>query len=101
MVDPNLHIFQPQEIIVISNIVEESYYAQSRPNILAVVPVPEQKRGDGYNYVQIQEHNDIPIALNRIDEIDIEIVSRKGDLIEFVDINDIKIQLQFKKNISS
>jgi hypothetical protein len=101
MVDPNLHIFQPQEIIVISNIVEESYYAQSRPNILGVVPVPEQKRGDGYNYVQIQEHNDIPIALDRIDEIDIEIVSRKGNLIEFVDINDIKIQLQFKKSISS
>jgi hypothetical protein len=100
MVDPNLNIFQPQEMIIISNIVEESYYAQSRPNILGVVPIPEQKRGDGYNYVQIQEHNDIPIALNRIDEIDIKIVSRKGDLIEFVDINDVKIQLQFKKKIS-
>ena len=101
MVDPNLYIFQPQEMIIISNIVEESYYAQSRPNILGVVPIPEQKRGDGYNYVQIQEHNDIPIALNRIDEIDIKIVSRKGDLIEFVDINDVKIQLQFKKKIAS
>ena len=101
MVDPNLYIFQPQEMIVISNIVEESYYAQSRPNILGVVPIPEQNRMDGYNYVQIQEHNDIPIALDRIDEIDIKIVSRKGDLIKFVDINDVKIQLQFKKKMSS
>ena len=77
-VDPNILLFQPQEMIIISNIVEESYYAQSRPNILGIVPIPEQKRGDGYNYVQIQEHNDIPIALDRIDEIDIKIVSRKG-----------------------
>ena len=97
--EPLLSIFQPQEIIVLSNIVEEAYYAQKRPNILRIVPVPIQDKFTGYNYIEFDELDNMPIKLDRIDEIEIKIVSRKGELIEFVNDDDVRIQLEFKKNL--
>ena len=96
--EPLLSIFQPQEIIVLSNIVEEAFYAQKRPNILRIVPVPIQEKFTGYNYIEFDELDNMPIKLDRIDEIEIKIVSRKGELIEFVNDDDVRIQLEFKKN---
>ena len=96
--EPLLSIFQPQEIIVLSNIVEEAFYAQKRPNILRIVPVPIQDKFTGYNYIEFDELDNMPIKLDRIDEIEIKIVSRKGELIEFVNDDDVRIQLEFKKN---
>lgn len=95
---PNLSIFQPQEIMIISNIVEESYYAQSRPNILRIVPIPDQQQVTGYNYVQFEQHDDIGIKLDRIDDIEIKILTRKGELVDFIDDEcDVKLQLEFKR----
>ena len=37
------------------------------------------------------------IKLDRIDEIEISIVTRKGDQIDFVDLHDVKCQLEFKR----
>ena len=39
VLEMNLFLLQPQEMIIISNIVEESFYAQQRPKILKVVPI--------------------------------------------------------------
>ena len=82
---PNLFIFQPQEVIIISNIVEEAYYAQSRSTILRIVPIPNQQYVTGYNYVQFEQHDDIGIKLDRIDDIEIKILTRKEDFVDFVD----------------
>ena len=96
--EPLLSIFQPQEIIVLSNIVEEAFYAQKRPNILKILPVPIQDKLTGYNYIEFEEIDHIPIKLERIDEIEIKIVSRKGELVEFVNDDDVRIQLEFKES---
>ena len=94
---PNIFLFQPQEIMIISNIVEEAYYAQSRPNILRIVPIPNQQEVNGYNYVQFEQHDDIGIKLDRIDDIEIKILTRKGKFVDFVDECDVKLQLEFKQ----
>ena len=39
----------------------------------------------------------IPVKLDRIDEVKITIMTRKGDLINFVDHHDVKCQLEFKQ----
>ena len=95
--DPDLFIFQPQEIIVLSNIVEESFYAQSRPNILRIIPIPFQEDVNVYNYVQFQNMDKIPITLDRISDIKIDIITRKGEFVNFIDQNDVKVQLEFEK----
>ena len=95
--EPDLFIFQPQEIIVLSNIVEESFYAQSRPNILRIIPIPFQEDVNIYNYVQFQNPDKIPVTFDRISDVKIEIITRKGEFVNFTDQNDVKIQLEFEK----
>ena len=96
VMEPNILFFQPQEIIVISNIVEEAFYAQSRPTILRIVPILDQSQFIGYNYVQFEEHDNVPIKLDRVHDIEIKILTRKGDYVDFVQTEDVKIQLEFK-----
>ena len=85
-------------MIIISNIVEEAFYAQNRPKILKIVPIStNQSEFNAYNYIQFEEDDIIPVKLDRIDEIEISIISRKGDLIDFVDLHDVKCQLEFKR----
>ena len=96
--DPDLFIFQPQEIIILSNIVEESFYAQSRPNILRIIPISFQEEVNVYNYVQFQAPDKIPITFDRIDDIKIDIITRKGEHVNFINANDVKVQLEFEKN---
>ena len=94
----NLFLLQPQEMIIISNIVEEAFYAQHRPKILKIVPIStNHSEINAYNYIQFEEDDTIPVKLDRIDEIEISIISRKGDLIDFVDLHDVKCQLEFKQ----
>ena len=95
--DPDLFIFQPQEIIILSNIVEESFYAQSRPNILRIIPISFQEEINVYNYVQFQTPDKIPITFDRIDDIKIDIITRKGEPVEFISTNDVKVQLEFER----
>ena len=94
---PNLFMFQPQELLVLSNIVEEAFYAQNRPQILRVVPVPNQLKSNGYNFVEFEDHDNVAVSVDRINDIEIKIVTRKGDPVSFVDQDDVKIQLEFKK----
>ena len=95
--DPDLFMFQPQEIIVLSNIVEESFYAQSRPNILRIIPIPFQDKENVYNYVQFQNQDKIPISFDRINDIKIDIITRKGEFVNFTNQNDVKVQLEFER----
>ena len=95
--EPDLFIFQPQEIIVLSNIVEESFYAQSRPNILRIIPIPFQEDVNVYNYVQFQNLDKIPVTFDRISDIKIDIITRKGEFVNFTNQNDVKVQLEFEK----
>ena len=94
---PNLFMFQPQELLVLSNIVEEAFYAQNRPQILRVVPVPNQLKSNGYNFVEFEDHDNVALSVDRINDIEIKILTRKGDPVSFVDQDDVKIQLEFKK----
>ena len=94
---PDLFIFQPQEIIVLSNIVEESFYAQSRPNILRIIPIPFQEDVNVYNFIQFQNPDKIPVSFDRISDIKIDIITRKGKFVNFTDQNDVKVQLEFEK----
>ena len=96
VMEPNIFFFQPQEIIVLSDIVEEAFYAQSRPTILRIVPILEQTKYIGYNYIQFEEHDNVPIKLDRVHDIEIKILTRKGDYVDFVETEDVKIQLEFK-----
>ena len=98
VLDMNLFLLQPQEMIIMSNIVEEAFYAQHRPKILKIVPIlNNQSNLNAYNYIQFDDEDTIPVKLDRIDEIEISIVTRKGDLVEFVNLQDVKCQLEFKR----
>ena len=95
---PELFLYQPKEIIAISNIVEESFYAQTRPNILRIIPVRNQEKALGsYNFIEFQEPDNIKLAIDRIQDIEVKLFTRKGDFVDFVNENDVKIQLEFKK----
>ena len=98
VLEMNLFLLQPQEMIIMSNIVEEAFYAQHRPKILKIVPISNnQSNLNAYNYIQFDDEDTIPVKLDRIDEIEISIVTRKGDLVEFVNLQDVKCQLEFKR----
>ena len=98
VLDINLFLLQPQEMIITSNIVEETFYAQNRPKILKIVPIStKQMDFTAYNYIQFEDEDIVPVKLDRIDEIEILIITRKGDLINFVDLHDVKCQLEFKQ----
>ena len=98
--DPELFLYQPKEMVVTTNIVEESFYAQSRPNILRIIPVKNQEKSTGsYNFIEFQEQDNIKLSVNRIQNIEIKLHTRKGDLVNFVGENDVKIQLEFKEEI--
>ena len=94
---PNIFIFQHQEMVIISNIVEESFYAQSRPTILKIISIPDQQEVTGYNYIQFENHDGVKIKYDRVDDIEVKLLTRKGDLINFVNEGDVKLQLEFKK----
>ena len=94
---PNIFIFQHQEMVIISNIVEESFYAQSRPTILKIISIPDQQEVTGYNYIQFENHDGVKIKYDRVDDIEVKLLTRKGDLIDFVSEGDVKLQLEFKK----
>ena len=78
-------------------IVEESFYVQSRPNILRIILVKKQENVSGYNFIEFQEPDNVKISINRIHDIEIKIVTRKGELVSFSNENDVKIQLEFKE----
>ena len=94
---PNIFIFQHQEMVIISNIVEESFYAQSRPTILKIISIPDQQEVTGCNYIQFDNHDGVKIKYDRVDDIEVKLLTRKGDLINFVNEGDVKLQLEFKK----
>jgi hypothetical protein len=96
---PQIDAFQPQEIIVTSNIAEESFYARSRPNILRIVPIIDQHKTQGYNYIQFNEYDDVKVKLDQINEIAVKILTRKGELVDFDEQMDVKVQLEFIKKI--
>ena len=52
---------------------------------------------NAYNYIQFDDEDIVPVKLDRIDEVEISIMTRKGDLINFVDHHDVKCQLEFKQ----
>ena len=84
-------------MVIISNIVEESFYAQSRPTILKIISIPDQQEVTGCNYIQFDNHDGVKIKYDRVDDIEVKLLTRKGDLIDFVDEGDVKLQLEFKK----
>ena len=92
----NLLFLQPQEMLIISNIVEEAFYAQSRPKILRISSI-SQSDSNAYNYVQFNDEDFIPLKVDRIDDIQISIMDRKGEPIQFIDQQDVKCQLEFKQ----
>ena len=83
-------------MLLISNIVEEAFYAQSRPKILKIVAII-QSVNNAYNYIQFDDEDFIPLKVDRIDDIQISIMDRKGDFIQFIDHQDVKCQLEFKQ----
>ena len=99
VLEMNLFLLQPQEMLIISNIVEEAFYAQSRPKILRIVPIiSNQTESNAYNYIQFDDEDFIPLKMDRIDDIEIRIMSRKGELIQFIESQDVKCQLEFKQS---
>ena len=94
----NLYLIQPQEMMITCNVVEEAFYAQDRPKILKIVPIAtNQSDFNAYNYIQFDDDDIVPVKLDRIDEVEISMMTRKGDLINFVDHHDVKCQLEFKQ----
>ena len=94
----SLYLLQPQEMMITCNIVEGAFYAQDRPKILKIVPIAtNQIDFNAYNYIQFDDEDLVPVKLDRIDEVEISIMTRKGDLINFVDHHDVKCQLEFKQ----
>ena len=94
----NLYLIQPQEMMITCNVVEEAFYAQDRPKILKIVPIAtNQSDFNAYNYIQFDDDDIVPVKLDRIDEVKISMMTRKGDLINFVDHHDVKCQLEFKQ----
>ena len=78
LADPELVLYQPKEMVVTTNIVEESFYAQSRPNILRIIPVKNQEKSTGsYNFIEFQEQDNIKLSVNRIQNIEIKLKNLK------------------------
>ena len=68
--------------------------------ILKIVPIAtNQTDFNAYNYIQFDDEDIIPVKLDRIDEVKITIMTRKGDLMNFVDHHDVKCQLEFKQMV--
>ena len=57
-----------------------------------------QDKFSGYNYLQIEHPEKIALKVDRIDEIEIMIMTRKGEFVQFIDEDDVRIQLQFQQN---
>ena len=96
VLEMNLLLLQPQEMLIISDIVEEAFYAQSRPKILKISSISQSDK-NAYNYVQFDDEDFIPLKVDRIDDIQISIMDRKGEFIQFIDQQDVKCQLEFKQ----
>ena len=96
VLEMNLLLLQPQEMLIISDIVEEAFYAQSRPKILKISSINQSDK-NAYNYVQFDDEDFIPLKVDRIDDIQISIMDRKGEFIQFIDQQDVKCQLEFKQ----
>ena len=98
VLEMNLYLLQPQEMMITCNVVEEAFYAQDRPKILKIGPIAtNQSDFNAYNYIQFDDEDIVPVKLDRIDEVKISMMTRKGDLINFVDLHDVKCQLEFKQ----
>ena len=66
--------------------------------LLKIVPITtNQIDFNAYNYIQFDDENIVPVKLDRIDEVEISMMTRKGNLINFVDHHDVKCQLEFKQ----
>ena len=62
VLEMDLFLLQPQEMIIISNIVEEAFYAQQRPKILKIVPIStNQTDFSAYNYIQFEDDDILPV----------------------------------------
>jgi hypothetical protein len=65
---------------------------------LRIIPVRNQEKSLGsYNFIEFQEPDNIKLAIDRIQDIEVKLFTRKGDFVDFVNENDVKIQLEFKK----
>ena len=53
---------------------------QTRPNILRIIPVRNQEKSLGsYNFIEFQEPDNIKLAIDRIQDIEVKLFTRKGD----------------------
>ena len=64
---------------------------------MRIIPIPFQEEVNTYNYVQFQNLDKIPITFDRISDIKIDIITRKGEFVNFTNHNDVKVQLEFEK----
>ena len=60
-----------------------------------VLPIP--KEHEHLFQTGFVDENIVPVKLDRIDEVEISMMTRKGNLINFVDHHDVKCQLEFKQ----
>ena len=92
----SLNYFLPKSCMILCDIVEESVFAQQRPQVLKFCKL-ENDLSDEANYTHLEflENDFVNLKHGKISEIKVMLVDLNGDLLQFVEDNDVKMCLQF------
>jgi hypothetical protein len=90
----NMDLFRPDYFITYCNIVEATIIGGEYNNILRVIPISKNEN-DNYIIHEFKNKNYIPLLNTEISEIEINIRSHDGGLIEFASNEMVIVNLEF------
>ena len=89
-----MDLFRPDYFITYCNIVEATIIGGEYNNILRVIPISKNEN-DNYIIHEFKNKNYIPLLNTEISEIEINIRSHDGGLIEFASNEMVIVNLEF------
>ena len=93
----NINYFQPEYIVVYTNIVKETIIGGSNANILRIVPIPKTETDD-YIVQEFKNKNFIALSNTEVSEIEINLRGHDGTLIDFNGAEDNILNLEFSNS---
>jgi len=91
-----LNYFLPKSCMILCDIVEESVFAQQRPQVLKFCKLENDLTDEtNYTHLEFLENDFVNLKHGKISEIKVMLVDLNGDLLQFVEENDVKMCLQF------
>ena len=90
----NINYYQPDYMLAYCNIVQPTIIGGEYKNILRMIPISKDK-DDKYLIHEFQSKNFLPLLNTEITEIEINLRSHDGSLLNFSQKDDIIINLEF------